>query len=326
MIVTSPSSIKSPSDSLNLHTLRLAHAFQTYQHLKESSHNSPLHPPGSSRRQHQYAILPQSARPSKQAMPKKAKRSVKQTYPISSTTSTMPSAQNSDTPNDRTADVKLPGNKQMDNMVLGDDQYFQGRLRQMQGTYDVKHYHCSDKGYCFQIQLVWDHNRLWGKFQFEYFKGVFLVDPAPDQDHSWANDGKRQLKGKQEPDYYCEPKSATWEYPFVWRGTSTLHPDVLNFPSKVGKIRFGFRDISGHFDGMLGMDLQGDRCEFHGKQSTKDALVPFTIQDMIGEWEEHRTSSQEELCRLSSGHEEVKADENTEPEVKPSSSVTKAME
>jgi hypothetical protein len=231
-----------------------------------------------------------------------------------------------------TAEETLLSNNHINNLVFHDD-HFRDRMRQIQAKYNVKHYHCSDKGYCFQIQLLWDHDRLWGKFQFKYFKGVFLVNPGPGQNHFHADEEYCQLKqylyweGEQEPATQREPTSATWEYPFIWRGTSTLHSNVLNSPSNVGKIRFGFRDISGHFDGMPSMNLQGDRCEFHGKHSIEDALVPVSVQDIIDEWHEHGISTEGKPRPLSSQQDEVIANEKkTEPTSKSSPSITTPME
>lgn len=214
------------------------------------------------------------------------------------------------------ADETLLNNKHINNLHFHDD-HFRDRIRQIQATYNVKHYHCFNQGYCFQIQLFWDHNQLWGKFQFKYFKGVLLINSGPGENHFHADEEYRQLEqhlcweGEKEPVIQCEPTSSSLEYAFIWRGTSTLHPKILNSPLNVGKIHFGFRDISGYFDGMMGMNLQGDRCEFHGKKLIEDALVPLSVQDIIDEWREHGISQEAEPHPLFSWQDEDEAIEKS---------------
>jgi hypothetical protein len=125
-------------------------------------------------------------------------------------------------------------------------------MRQIQATYNVKQYHWLNQGYGFRIQLIWDHDRLWGTFDLGFFKGVLLIDPGPGQDHFQAEDeynhqhpAEHDSEDDQESEF--ESTSESREYPLVWRGTSTQIPDTLFYsPLTVGKIRFGLDEIWGH--------------------------------------------------------------------------------
>lgn len=178
----------------------------------------------------------------------------------------------------------LHDNKHIKNIIFHDD-YFRARLRQIQATYKVQQDHWPDKGYNFRIRLIWDHDRLWGTFELEFFKGVFLIDPGPGQDHFQADDdydhqhpkGESHLQDENEDDRESE-FALSREYPLVWCGTSTAMPDVLfNSPMTIGKIRFSLNEIWGDFEAMLGIGLPHGRCKFHGKTPFGPCLVSISI-------------------------------------------------
>jgi hypothetical protein len=129
--------------------------------------------------------------------------------------------------------------------------------------------------------LIWDHNRLWGSFQFDFFKGVLLIDPGP-------------------VEVLEQPKS----YPFTWRGTSLMMPDThLNSPLNTGEIRMGGNrgDIRGHFDTTAAGLLAGDRYEFNGYPLLSPCRVPRSLQSFIDEWDKYAFSEENETVRLLPG-------------------------
>ena len=205
----------------------------------------------------------------------------------------------------------LRNNQHIKNMVFHDNDYFRIRMRQIQGTYKVQQEHWPAQGYGFRIRLIWDHDRLWGTFELGFFKGVFLVDPGPGQEHFEADDeyhyqhaaddeeSRSATQDEDEDENEDEREvAASREYPLEWRGTSTQTPDTLfHSPLTVGKIRFGLNEIWGHFEMMPGIGLPDHRCEFHGKQPFGPALVSVSIQDVIDEWNDHGAFCDDEAPR-----------------------------
>jgi len=187
-------------------------------------------------------------------------------------------------------------NKHISNMPFHAE-FYRDMMRQMQATYNVKQLHWPNQGYGFRIRLIWDHDRLWGTFELGFFKGVFLIDPGPGQDHFQARDEYEYQNPPSEAELEDEdPKSGetgpedeepifdgeSREYPLVWRGTSTEMPDTLFFSTlTVGKIRIGRGEIWGHFETMPGVGLPDERCEFHGKKPFGPSVVTLSVQDAV---------------------------------------------
>lgn len=209
-------------------------------------------------------------------------------------------------------------NKHINNMVFHDEDYYRVRMRQIQGTYKVQQTHWPNQGYGFRIRLIWDHDRLWGTFELGFFNGVFLIDPGPGQDHFQASDdyhhqhpdGETQPEGNDEQE--LDDPSEYREYALVWRGTSVKMPDTLFFSTMtVGKIRFGFNEIWGHFDAMVGVGLPNYRCEFHGERRPGPVVGSLSIQDVIDDWNHHGMFCEDESPRLSSSNRDKPKDERT---------------
>ncbi|PYI33510.1 hypothetical protein BP00DRAFT_493743 [Aspergillus indologenus CBS 114.80] len=51
-------------------------------------------------------------------------------------------------------------------------------LRGLQGLYEVRIDRCPWLGASLRLWLMWDYDRLWGRFTFTPLEGVFLIDPA----------------------------------------------------------------------------------------------------------------------------------------------------
>ena len=219
----------------------------------------------------------------------------------------------------------LRNNKHISSMIFYDE-YYQVRMRQIQATYKVRQAHWSSQGYSYRILLIWDHDRLWGTFDLGFFKGVFLVDPGPGQDHFQAdddydhehlNENGSQDEDEQGDEYVHEDNhiytSESREYPLVWRGTSTQMPhNVFYSCTTVGKIRFGQNEIWGHFEEMLGVGLPEGRCEFHGKTPFGPNLVPISIQEVIDDWNNHGIFCDDEAPRSPSPNVDNPSDEGNE--------------
>ena len=125
--------------------------------------------------------------------------------------------------------------------------------------------------------LRWDYNRLWGSFEFGFFQGILLIDPAPN----------------------AEILKESKTYLFEWRGTSPGVPDTIfnNALLTNGEIELGeVGKIRGHFNAMLGED----RCEFHGKTPFGPALVARSLQSFVDEWNDYNFLGDDETIRLPS--------------------------
>ena len=173
------------------------------------------------------------------------------------------------------------------NSMLFYDEYFRDCMRQIQNTYQI--------GANNEIELIWDHDRLWGTFRLPSFKGVFLIDPAPGQDHFQADDEYNQkcrdqeIEAQDEDEDVYQYESRSREYSLVWRGTCLKNPEVLLCSKlNVGKICFGSGEISGHFDGMMGVGLPHGRSIFYGEPQFGPAVVSHSIRDVIDIWNNHR--------------------------------------
>jgi hypothetical protein len=229
-------------------------------------------------------------------------------------------------------------NEHINNIVFHDDFYRQ-LMRQIQSTYEVKQHHWPNQGYGFRIRLIWDHDRLWGTFELGFFKGVFLIDPGPGQDHFQADDeynhqhpdgeacsdagggsegdgGDDDNDDNEDEDHpRLDFDTSSREYPLVWRGASTEMPDTILYSTlTIGKIRFGDGEIWGHFETMLGVGLPEDRCEFHGKRKFGPPVVSLSIQNVIDEWNEYGIFCDDEVPRQSSEKKEepkIEIDDST---------------
>ncbi|KAH8807421.1 hypothetical protein F5884DRAFT_789224 [Xylogone sp. PMI_703] len=214
-------------------------------------------------------------------------------------------------------------NEHLNSMVFHNNELYRARMRQIQATYRVKQNHLPDKGYASRIRLIWDHDRLWGTLEMGYFKGVFLVDPGPGQDHFKAEDDychehpdDDQSESEDSTFEALESASESREYSLEWRGINSQMPDIIHYSTEtVGKIRFGDGEIWGRFEAMRGI---GVPCEFHGKRPFGPCIVSVSIQDVIDEWNEYDIFCDEELPRSSS----LNTKESTKESTKDNSKLT----
>lgn len=168
-------------------------------------------------------------------------------------------------------------------------------LRGIQGTWKVKQEIRADHGYSSQIMLIWDHDRIWGAFNFGAFKGILMVDHGPQ--HEPFKFPQEQYDAKVEDN---DRKSIYHD--FVWRGRCTYMPDtIINNPLITkGKIEFGSTWICGYFEGMDGNGLQipNIRRDFDGNALFGPRRVPRNLQSFIDDWNDLGILEEDEKVRL----------------------------
>ncbi|PWY65678.1 hypothetical protein BO94DRAFT_614186 [Aspergillus sclerotioniger CBS 115572] len=139
------------------------------------------------------------------------------------------------------------------------------QFRNIQNTYHVQLGELPNAQYGNDIWLLWDYDRIWGKFDFGYTTGLFLVDSGP----RLSDDG-----------IYL---------PFCWRGARESSPNDLiwnkNFTKgricidpKMGTLKGSFQYMKGNGDAGAGT------CEFHAKARAGPAVVPFRLENVVDEW------------------------------------------
>ena len=86
---------------------------------------------------------------------------------------------------------------------LGLEEADLNEVRGIQNTYVVQLDQYPIFGYSWSIWLLWDHDRLWGRFNFGNTEGIFLVDPGVDPSLCDEDGGQ--------------------ELPFTWRGVQKTY-------------------------------------------------------------------------------------------------------
>jgi hypothetical protein len=180
----------------------------------------------------------------------------------------------------RAAQTSLAENRFVNNPSLSE--YDRIYLRGIQGTWKVKQDHLASRGHSYRMMFVWDYDRIWGSFDLGYYKGVLMVDH-----------GSRCEPLDPSSDDNSDDPEPTY-FDFTWRGTCTGMPDTLiNNPLITkGKIEFGHTEISGYFEGMMG--LPDSRCNFEGENMFGPRRVPRSLQSLIDEWNELNDFGEEE--------------------------------
>lgn len=175
-------------------------------------------------------------------------------------------------------------------------------LRGIQGTWKVKQEHWADRGYSFQIMLIWDQDRIWGSFDFGVYKGILMVDHGPECEPP-------EFSGEQEDDEEDDAESGDDEagyygpdpiyFDFTWKGTSSQMPDtIINNPLITkGKIVFGHCDISGYFESMDFIGLPDGRCNFVGRSLPGPRRVSRNLQSFIDDWNDLEYFGEDEKVR-----------------------------
>ncbi|KAK7755925.1 hypothetical protein SLS62_002212 [Diatrype stigma] len=164
-------------------------------------------------------------------------------------------------------------------------------LRGIQSTYKVKQEHWADRGYVFQIRLVWDQDRIWGDFDFGPYKGILMVDHGPEREPpEWS--------GQQGGDGYDEAEDdGAIYFDFTWRGVKRPSTTINNPQIAKGKIEFGSSWISGYFEGMPGAGLPDGRRYFDGNPEWGPPRVPRSLQSFVREWNSLDSSAEDETVR-----------------------------
>lgn len=151
-------------------------------------------------------------------------------------------------------------------------------LRPVQSLYEVVLIRFPyDNGHIYRILLVWDHDRLWGSFDFGFCRGVMRVDPGP-----MVNDLRRYRK-----------------VPFIWRGICSDR--LLNNPRfHTGAVRLDGWFTRGHFDDIPGVG----RCDFAGEGFLGPTEVPCSLQSLNDEWNGYGNPNDEYGTARSPQHSE----------------------
>lgn len=152
--------------------------------------------------------------------------------------------------------------------LTADDQFY---LKNIQGTYKVQLDQWRDEGHAFQLVLIWDHDRIWGSFDFGSYKGILKIDKGPERAPP-HEDGVSE---------YVQ----TYHH-FTWRSTCTQSPkSIINNPVFTkGKIELESDGISGYFLGMPNIGLPGGRCDFEGLPVWGPRRVARKLESFIEDW------------------------------------------
>lgn len=130
-------------------------------------------------------------------------------------------------------------------------------LRRVQTTYNITLAPWPKQGDCWRIELIWDCDRLWGRFQIGFFEGVLLIDPVP---IDGILDSSRKL-------------------PFLWRGIPTNMPYSFHTSSlATGEIEIKRSGIEGHFNTM-----HHPKLEFCGKPSRPNRVY-HSFHSLFAGW------------------------------------------
>lgn len=210
--------------------------------------------------------------------------------------------------------IHLLKNKHINSMDFYDKIYLDW-MREIQGVYSVAEMdgrpqvpleESSSTG----IRLMWDHDRLWGYFQFRAFEGYFLVDPGPGEELFQAIDeqnapfphlqhrglGKEgQLLRVKKKGQEQKRSSIQKHYPLVWRGKHKDMPNtIFNSSCTTGEIRFGHWEIEGYFAAMDGAGLPDNKLKFRAQRTSEGG---WTLSSAIDGWNKYRTYNKKEWPR-----------------------------
>ncbi|KAL4873623.1 hypothetical protein BDV12DRAFT_159329 [Aspergillus spectabilis] len=195
---------------------------------------------------------------------------------------------------------------QEENSWLKDWKYNLDQLKTVQCTWKVELTSFPETGYAFRIYLLWDYDRLWGVFNLGHTKGVMLVDPGPRL--SSSSDGLQQLS-------------------FIWRGVLTNDLDTYVFcDESISKgeiwIHPCHKTLSGYFDFIAGNGMAGgERCHFRGKPRFGPPVVPYSLEDVVDEWNEYGASYPVEGIRQDLPFDDLNADLRKRDKKHPASAV-----
>ncbi|KAL4990674.1 hypothetical protein BDW68DRAFT_153685 [Aspergillus falconensis] len=160
------------------------------------------------------------------------------------------------------------------NSWLKDNQYNLDQLKTVQCTWQVQLVDFPGTGYAFRIYLLWDYDRLWGVFNLGHTKGVMLVDPGPRI--SSSSDDPQQLS-------------------FLWRGVRANDPNTYICDNSIAKGEIWLnpchKRLGGYFDYIAGNGMAGgDRCYFRAGPRFGPPVVPYSLEDVVDEWDEYGSS------------------------------------
>ncbi|KAL4784470.1 hypothetical protein BJX76DRAFT_367666 [Aspergillus varians] len=194
-----------------------------------------------------------------------------------------------------------------ENPWLQNFKFYLDQYRNVQTTYHIQLSNHPDKGYAYRIWLLWDYDRIWGVFDLGLTKGIFLIDPGPKLPSS-DHDLPQTL-------------------PFTWRGVRKSEPDfsLINEECTKGEICLDVLEGSfeGHFDFITGNgDAGHGRCAFRAMKHRGPSVVPYSLDDVVDDWNEYSPLGDEEDIRQDMSEDELEDDlrrrnaERSEPGVK----------
>ncbi|CEL09375.1 hypothetical protein ASPCAL12511 [Aspergillus calidoustus] len=166
---------------------------------------------------------------------------------------------------------QLAARTRSQNSWLKDYEYDLSQLKSVQRTWQIQLTSFPDIGFAFRIYLLWDYDRLWGVFNLGHTEGAMLIDPGFRL--SSADDDPQQLS-------------------FTWRGVRVNDPGTsIHDPSIAkGKIWMNpcHQKLVGYFDHIAGNGMAGgDRCHFRGKPVFGPPVVPYSLDDVLTDWDEY---------------------------------------
>ncbi|RDW78957.1 uncharacterized protein DSM5745_05809 [Aspergillus mulundensis] len=180
-----------------------------------------------------------------------------------------------------------------ENPWLQSFQYYVDKLRQVQTTYKVSlNGDPPDLGHARHIWLLWDYDRIWGMFHFGASMGVMLVDPGPTLPVSDDEPGRR--------------------LPFAWRAVDACYPHKVHSDPERNKgmivIDVLEGTLEGYFDFMNGRGDGGveGRCGFRARQHRGPSVVPYSLEDVVRDWNRYgRGVAEEEMIRQELDEDEL---------------------
>ncbi|KAJ0424964.1 hypothetical protein BJY00DRAFT_275666 [Aspergillus carlsbadensis] len=178
------------------------------------------------------------------------------------------------------------------NSWLKDYEYDLSQLKNIQCTWEVQLTRFPDVGFAFRIYLLWDYDRLWGVFNLGHTKGVMLIDPGFRL--SSSDDDPQQLS-------------------FTWRGVRVNDPETCICDPSIAKGEIWMnpcrRKLAGYFDHIAGNGMAGGgRCEFRGKPTFGPAVVPYSLDDVLDEWDQYGPPGEVEDIRQDLPMDDLSAD------------------
>ncbi|KAL3489523.1 hypothetical protein BJX62DRAFT_208909 [Aspergillus germanicus] len=178
------------------------------------------------------------------------------------------------------------------NSWLKDYEYDLSQLKSIQCTWQVQLAQFPNLGFTFRIYLLWDYDRLWGVFNLGHTEGAMLIDPGFRL--SSSDDDPQQLS-------------------FTWRGVCVNESETRIYDPSIAKGEIWMnpchQKLAGYFDHIAGNGMAGgDRCEFRGKPIFGPPVVPYSLDDVLDEWDQYGPPGEVEDIRQDLPMDDLDAD------------------